>query len=92
MIVIGCGTSLCIGDSCAYPRNVTECGRTRAAISTELTREHVQEHHDAGVQLATHAFGDRAIGATIDAYRTACPSYAGPSGAGETRQHVGVRG
>ena len=73
VIVIGCGTSNYIGDSIAYLRDDPGSSRTRAAISTELTREHVQEHHDAGFQIATHAFGDRAIGATIDVYRAVGP-------------------
>ena len=34
-------------------------------------RHTVSRYHDAGFQIATHAIGDRAIGATIDAYLAA---------------------
>ena len=59
------------GSGWLYEPDTLGGGQTSFWNDPAAFREIVRRYHDAGFQIATHAIGDRAIGATIEAYRAA---------------------
>lgn len=61
------------GSSWLYQPDTSGGGQAPFWNDPAAFRETVRRYHNAGFQIATHAIGDHAIGATIEAYRAAGP-------------------